>query len=234
MTKQVRNEIKSYIHEKQNVREVFKETFKPLIKSQDKIKESIDNQQNAIIKQLQENQLALSEGLDKNRLAITQGFDKMDEVKKWDLQQLTGYETIEEEKESEAREEPEEFSDAEKSIIYKISHRDLNKRFDDDIYHNDDHLVHMNKIDFEKIYRGSPNRDKYINRINKFTGEVKVINKPITLSYGKSDMDENLMYKQSTDLLKSKELKLPSYYKDKSLEELQEALRKKSRNFNYL
>ena len=54
-----------------------------------------------MIKQLQENQLALSEGLDKNRLAITQGFDKMDEVKKWDLQQLPGYEATEEEKESE-------------------------------------------------------------------------------------------------------------------------------------
>ena len=27
----------------------------------------------------------------------------------------------------------------------------------------------MNKINFDKIYRGSPNRDKYINRINKIT-----------------------------------------------------------------
>ena len=103
------------------MREGFKETFKPLIRSQDKVKESIDNQQNAMIKQLQKNQLALTEGLDKNRLAIIQGFDKMDEIKKWDLQQLPGYEAIEEEKESEATEEPEEFSDAEESILYKIS-----------------------------------------------------------------------------------------------------------------
>ena len=95
-TKNVRSKIKSYIHEKQNLREGFKETFKPLIKSQDKVKESIDNQQNAMIKQLQENQLALTQGLDKNRLAITQGFDEMDDVKKWDLQQLPGYEAIEE------------------------------------------------------------------------------------------------------------------------------------------
>ena len=61
LTKQVRNEIKSYIHEKQNLREGFKETFKPLIKSQDKVKASVDNQQNAMIKQLQKNQLALTE-----------------------------------------------------------------------------------------------------------------------------------------------------------------------------
>ena len=104
--KNVRSKIKSYIHEKQNVREGFKESFKPLIESQDKVKASIDNQQNAMIKQLQKNQLALTERLDKNRLAITQGFDKMDEVKKWDLQQLPGYEAIEEEPE-----EPEDFLD---------------------------------------------------------------------------------------------------------------------------
>ena len=34
----------------------------------------------------------MTEGLNKNRLAITSGFDKMDEVKKWDLQQLPGFE----------------------------------------------------------------------------------------------------------------------------------------------
>ena len=42
---------------------------------------------------LKKNQLALTEGLDKNRLAITH---KMDEIKKWDLQQLPGYEANEE------------------------------------------------------------------------------------------------------------------------------------------
>ena len=179
-----------------------------------------------MIKQLQGNQLALTEGLDKNRLAITQGFDKMDEVKKWDLQQLPGYEAIEEEKESEATEEPEEFSDAEKSIIYKISNRDLNKLLDDDIYPDDDHPVHMNKIDFENIYRESPNREKYLIKINKFTGETKVINKPINFPYGESDMDKYLMNKGSINLLQSYGLELPSHYKDKSLKELEETLEK--------
>ena len=89
-TKNMRSKIKFYIHEKQNLREGYKETFKPLIKSQDKVKESIDNQQNAMIEQLQKHQLALTEGLDKNRLAITQGFDKMDEIKKRDLPTITG------------------------------------------------------------------------------------------------------------------------------------------------
>ena len=49
-----------------------------------------------MIKQLQENQLALTQGLNRNRLAVTEGFDKMDEVKRWDLTQLPGFEAIEE------------------------------------------------------------------------------------------------------------------------------------------
>ena len=96
LTRNVRSQIKTYIDQKQNVREGFKETFQPLIESQDAVKTSIDTQQNKLIKQLQDNQLALTEGLNRNRLTITQGFDKMDDVKKWDLQQLPGYEAIEE------------------------------------------------------------------------------------------------------------------------------------------
>ena len=98
LTHDVRSQIKTYIDQNQNLREGFKETFQPLIASQDAVKTSIDSQQNAMIKQLQENQLALTEGLDKNRLAITSGFDKMEEVKRWDMDQLPGYEAIEEEK----------------------------------------------------------------------------------------------------------------------------------------
>ena len=104
--REVRSQIKTYIHEKQNLREGFTETFKPLIETSEKVKESIDTQQNKLIKQLQENQLAFTEGLEGNRKAITSGFDKTDEVKKWDLQQLPGYEAIEE-PEMEEMEEPE-------------------------------------------------------------------------------------------------------------------------------
>ena len=95
LTKQVRDVIKTTKWQKQDMREGFKETFKPLIKSQDSIKKSIDEQQNATIAQLKANQLALTQGLNQNRLAITEGFDKMDEVKKWDLAQLPGFEAIE-------------------------------------------------------------------------------------------------------------------------------------------
>ena len=92
LTRQVRDVIKITKWEKQDAREGFKETFKPLIESQDSVKKSIDKQQDSLIKQLQANQLALTQGLNQNRLAITEGFDKMDEVKKWDLAQLPGFE----------------------------------------------------------------------------------------------------------------------------------------------
>ena len=65
LTKQVRDVIKITKWEKQDAREGFKETFKPLIKSQDSIKKSIDEQQNATIAQLKKNQLALTSGLEK-------------------------------------------------------------------------------------------------------------------------------------------------------------------------
>ena len=99
LTKQVRDVIKITKWQKQDAREGFKETFKPLIKSQDSIKKSIDEQQNKTIAQLKANQLALTQGLNQNRLAITEGFDKLDEVKRWDLTQLPGFEAIEESKE---------------------------------------------------------------------------------------------------------------------------------------
>ena len=65
LTQQVRDIIKITKWQKQDAREGFKETFKPLIKSQDSIKKSIDEQQNATIAQLKKNQLALTSGLEK-------------------------------------------------------------------------------------------------------------------------------------------------------------------------
>ena len=121
--REVRSQIKTYIHEKQNLREGFTETFKPLIETSEKVKESIDTQQNKLIKQLQENQLALTQGFEGNRLAITSGFDKMDEVKRSDLLQLPGFEAIEH-PEMKKTSKPEIKKD---EVIYKISNRDLNK-----------------------------------------------------------------------------------------------------------
>ena len=133
LTRQVRDVIKITKWQKQDMREGFKETFKPLIKSQDSIKKSIDEQQNATIAQLKANQLALTQGLNQNRLAITEGFDKLDEVKKWDLAQLPGFEAIDEPKEDEEDEEYEEAKEVlpsksdEKPKIAKFTPEDLDR-----------------------------------------------------------------------------------------------------------
>ena len=47
------------------MREGFTETFDPLIQSQDKVKKTIDKQQDSLIKQLKENQQAITTGLDR-------------------------------------------------------------------------------------------------------------------------------------------------------------------------
>ena len=94
LTKQVRDVIKITKWQKQDAREGFKEAFKPLIKSQDSIKKSIDEQQNATIAQLKKNQLALTRGLQRNRLALTSGLEKINEtnLRLADMGELPGLE----------------------------------------------------------------------------------------------------------------------------------------------
>ena len=80
LTNKVRNFIQEVKWKKQDMREGFTETFNPLIKSQEGIKKSIDEQQNKTSEQLQANQLALTDGLNRNRLAITQGLQNLNLV----------------------------------------------------------------------------------------------------------------------------------------------------------
>ena len=173
LTRQVRDVIKITKWQKQDMREGFKETFKPLIKSQDSIKKSIDEQQNATIAQLKKNQLALTQGLNQNRLAITEGFHKLDEVKKWDLAQLPGFEAIDEPKEDEEDEEYEEAKEVlpstsdEKPKIAKFSPEDLdrnlmNKESQDILKINDYH-----KLPSEYFEEDVSNIEKVINDVNE-------------------------------------------------------------------
>ena len=69
---------------------------------------------------------------------------------------------------------------------------------------------------------------KYEIEIDPNTRKVKVIKKPITttVTYGKDQMDKFLNNKESIVLLNFYGLKLPSEYKDKSLEEFQKAFDK--------
>ena len=224
--REVRSQIKSYIHEKQNLREGFTETFKPLIETSEAVKQSIDTQQNKLIKQLQDNQLAWTAGLEGNRLAITSGFDKMDELKKWDLQQLPGFEAIEEPEREELEKKPYE-SKVRDTDFYNITHRNLNKLIGEKIYSDDDEKEIMTVKDITKIYRKSPIDTRL--RFNQPTNEMFLDDdkpKITTVTYGKDEMDKYLNSEEAVDLLNFYGLKLPSEYKDKSLEEFQEAFDK--------
>ena len=100
LTKQVRQRIKETTWAKQNQREGFSETFKPLISQFEKPE---DPKQKNIFTQNQEmlrNQLALTEGLKANQKAITQGFSQFERLA--DMQELPGVEAIEDEEEAQA------------------------------------------------------------------------------------------------------------------------------------
>ena len=176
VTKNVRSKIKSYIHEKQNLREGFKETFKPLISSQDKVKESIDKEQNALIEQLQKTQLALTEGLDKNRFAITQGFHKMDDVKKWDLQQLPGYEAIEYDDDDDDDDEDKGtfYEPPDVPVIVKIKNKDFYKILRTNIRGDPEEIIKANlkniadKLkDFDYKYNKDENMITLVGKKNR-------------------------------------------------------------------
>ena len=80
LIKQVRQRIKETTWEKQNMREGFTETFKPLIsqfeKPEDPKTKNIFTQNQEMLR----NQLALTEGLKANQKAITEGFSQFERL----------------------------------------------------------------------------------------------------------------------------------------------------------
>ena len=95
LTKQVRQRIKETTWAKQNQREGFSESFKPLIsqfeKPEDPKAQNIFTQNQEMLR----NQLALTEGLKANQKAITDGFSQFERLA--DMQELPGVEDIEDE-----------------------------------------------------------------------------------------------------------------------------------------
>ena len=135
LTKQVRQRIKETTWAKQNQREGFTETFKPLI-SQFEKPEDPKAQQN-IFTQNQEmlrNQLALTEGLKANQKAITDGFSQFERLA--DMKELPGVEDEEEDEEDEAQAQAPKEKEA-KTPIAKFNveefNRNLNNKESQDI-----------------------------------------------------------------------------------------------------
>ena len=219
--REVVSQIKSYIHEKPNLREGFTENFKPLVETSEKVKESIDTQQNKLIEQLQKNQLALTEGLNKNRLAITSGFDKMDEVKKSDLLQLPGYKAIE-------HPEMEESKKIWGEPGYWITINDyklFNGGDESDFTEDGEELLYLPKELFDDLLSNNKlNQDKYTfktNTINPGNPIIEVVEKEQgekkekgVVTFGDTDLDEGLLNKKSVEVLKNLKLPLPSTLKN--------------------
>ena len=61
-TIRVRNTLKEYKHGTQDVQEELSEVYKPIVKSQEAVKQTIDENQDKILDQLQRNQKALTSG----------------------------------------------------------------------------------------------------------------------------------------------------------------------------
>ena len=100
LIKQVRQQIKETTWEKQNLREGFTETFKPLISQfedpgEDSKKQNIFTQNQKML----QNQLALTEGIRANQKAITDGFSQFERLA--DIQELTGITAKDDKKDSE-------------------------------------------------------------------------------------------------------------------------------------
>ena len=222
--REVRSQIKTYIHENQNLREGFTETFKPLIETSEKVKESIDTQQNKLIEQLQKNQLALTQGFEGNRKAITSGFDKMDEVKKWDVQQLPGFEAIEQpEKEEEEEVEP---------VFYWITKNDLKLIEGEDeskLTKDGEELIEIEEnLLYEILSKDKLNQDKYKFKKNTSNSGYIIFEivereqgkKQGVVTFDDTDLDEGLLNKRSVEVLKNLKLPLPSKLKNGKLEDI--------------
>ena len=80
LTKQVRQRIKETTWKKQNMREEFTETFKPLISQFEKPEDSKTKNIFTQNQEMLQNQLALTEGIRKNQRAITDRFNQIERL----------------------------------------------------------------------------------------------------------------------------------------------------------
>ena len=64
ITKQVRNAIKEYLRDKQDIQLVLSETFKTVVEAQKETKKTIDEKQDKMLEQLEKNQKAITSGLE--------------------------------------------------------------------------------------------------------------------------------------------------------------------------
>ena len=202
-----------------------------------------------MIKQLQENQLALSQGFEGNRLAITSGFDKMDEVKKWDLDQLPGYEAIEEPemKKGEKEEldeddyEDEKFKMSNKDIYFITGNEEYNKEGMIELKRKDitdlwNTYAFLIKDDYDVVYVGEPEfKILKVVKKNEITKETQEKEKPKEriIKFDDTDFDSGLNNDASIKFLEENDLPLPSRIQSESYETIKRIQRKSEKLLNH-
>ena len=180
LAKQVRQRIKETAWEKQNQREGFSETFKPLIsqfeKPEDPKKKNIFTQNQEMLR----NQLALTSGLKDKQKAITDGFsqfkrlvdaqDRLNQLDRLaDMQELPGY-VLEEEMGQPS------IDDSDKSESKSTGdYYNLNSRFSDEEILNLQRLAYIDPVSL-LIYDNNVlkfNFDEVNNNIKSLNGTIR-------------------------------------------------------------
>ena len=163
LIKQVRQRIKETTWEKQNLREGFTETFKPLISQfedpgEDSKKQNLFTQNQKML----QNQLALTEGIRANQKAITDGFSQFERLA--DMQELPGVGAIEDgedDKDDQAR------APLPKEDKTSIVNLDLEKNF------NENDIATLGDFDYTR-----PN-DFYVTNIEDLQKDLEDVNNDI-------------------------------------------------------
>ena len=163
LIKQVRQQIKETTWEKQNLREGFTETFRPLISQfedpgKDSKKQNIFTQNQKML----QNQLALTEGIRANQKAITDGFSQFEKLA--DMQKLGAIEDGEDEDSEDDKDDQAPLPKEDKTSIVNL---DLEKNFDK----ND--IATLGDFDYTR-----PN-DFYVTNIEDLQKDLEDVNNDI-------------------------------------------------------
>ena len=227
LTKQVRQRIKETAWEKQNQREGFSETFKPLIsqfeKPEDTKTKNIFTQNQEMLK----NQLALTEGLRANQQAITKGFKQFERLA--DMRDLPQIEDFDGDNQDQSEKTPIIYNlekNFEKDELKNLSNFgyprpnnfiDINPKRLQEIYEevNNDKTVTGNLIGALKRTKNKTEAEKfelsgYINQHNllsKYKNIIKIYLNTINFRVGDGQQGRGIMsYFSPQELLKRLEL----------------------------
>ena len=169
LIKQVRQQIKETIWDKQNLREGFTETFKPLIsqfeKPDDPKAQNIFTQNQKML----QNQLALTEGLKANQKAITDGFSQFERLA--DMQELPGVVDIEDGEDDKDDQARAPLPKEDKTPIVKL---DLEKNFDENDLATikENYLTRPNDFYVSNIKDLEETLKKVTNGIQKLSSQI--------------------------------------------------------------